>query len=100
MLTPTRKLVYLLWSVIAALLLGFIFGGFLLLRHANNIDQANTQLNGDNASLRRQIQEVKAASTPTPTSTPAPASVATPSPIPASKPAVVPTVSPKATPAQ
>ena len=96
MLTPSLKLVYMLWSVIAVLLIGFLVGGFLLLRHSGDIDEANTQLNGDNASLRRQLQEAKAAPTPVPTTPPAstPAAAANPTPTPS----VVPTVAPKSTP--
>ena len=71
-----NKLVYLLWAVIAVLIIGSAAGGFFLVRHANDVDQSNTQLMGNNDSLKRQVQELKA--TPVPTSAPTP--IATPAP--------------------
>ena len=82
---PSRKLVYLLWTVIAVLIIGAFIGGIMLMNRANALDQSNTLLTGDNDSLRRQLKEAKTV----PAATPSP--VATPTPTP------VPTVSPKAT---
>ena len=65
----SNKLIYLLWSVIGVLLIGAGLGVFILLRHAGAVDKSNTQLMGDNDSLKRQVQEARAA-IPSPTATP------------------------------
>ena len=82
------KVIALLWSVIIVLVLGGAAGLTMVVRHASDVDTANTQLTGDNDSLRRQLKEAKTIPTPTvePLPTPAPAT-----------PTVVPTASPKAT---
>ncbi len=85
----SRKLLYFLWAVIAILVIGGGIGGYFLVRHANDLDQANTELMGNNDSLKRQLEEAKA--TPAPTPTP----VATPAPSPTPTPGA--TISPKAT---
>lgn len=74
----SRKLIYLLWSVIVVLVLGFAVGGFIVVRHANQLDQANFELTGSNESLRRQLEQAKV--TPTPSSSPSPSPSASPSP--------------------
>ena len=83
-----RKLIYLLWTVIAALVVGLVIGGFIIIRHVNNLEQVNTNVGGDNDSLKRQVQQLKAAAaaTPTPTATP----LATPEPSAAPAPAPTP----------
>jgi hypothetical protein len=73
-----NKLIYLLWSVIAVLIVGAVLGGFVLIRHVHDVDQTNSRLMGDNDSLKRQVREAKA--TPTPTPTPVPAHAAAPKP--------------------
>jgi Tfp pilus assembly protein PilN len=85
-----NKLVYLLWGVIAVLIIGSTAGGFFLIRHASVTDQANANLMGDNDSLKRQIQQLKA--TPAPTSEPAP--IATPAATPVSSKTPVPSSNP------
>ena len=83
------KVIALLWTVIIILLIGGGVGVTMLVRHASDVDTTNTQLTGDNDSLRRQLKEAK--TTPTPTVAPLP----TPAPTPV--PTVAPTVAPKAT---
>jgi Tfp pilus assembly protein PilN len=73
-----RKLIYLLWSVIGVLVLGVLVGGFLLIHHADEVDQTNTFLTGDNLSLKNQVKQLKATPSPTPTPTATP--LATPEP--------------------
>ncbi|GAC1372465.1 MAG: hypothetical protein NVSMB39_6670 [Candidatus Saccharimonadales bacterium] len=86
------KIIALLWTVIIVLVLGGAVGGYMLLRHANDVDTANSQLTGDNDSLRRQLKEAK--TTPTPTVAPLP----TPNqPTPAPTSAAKATIAPKAT---
>jgi hypothetical protein len=81
-----RRVVYVLWTVITILILGGAVGGFLLVKHSNDLSDQNLSLNDDNASLRNQLNQAKAAlaatptPTPTPTATPAPAHTPTPSP--------------------
>lgn len=87
----SRKLIIMLWTVITVLVIGSAIAVYLLVRHANTIDTTNTQLTGDNDSLRRQLQQAKA--TPSPTPTPTPAAVASPTPTPLP----VATATPKAT---
>jgi hypothetical protein len=82
------NLIALLWTVIIVLLLGGAAGVTMLVRHANDVETTNTQLEGNNASLLRQLKEAK--TTPTPTVAPLP----TPAP---PTPTVAPTVAPKAT---
>jgi hypothetical protein len=83
------KLIALLWTVIIVLLVGGAAGVIMLVRHANDVETTNTQLEGNNASLLRQLKEAK--TTPTPTVAPLP----TPAPTPALT--TAPTVAPKAT---
>lgn len=85
------RIVVMLWAVIAVLVIGLGLGGYFLINHANSLEQTNTQLNGDNDSLRRQLLEAK--STPPPT----PAVVATPTPTPAATTAPKATATPKPT---
>lgn len=95
------KLISLLWTVIAILVVGGAIVVFMLARHASDLDAANSLLNGNNESLRRQLKEAK--TTPTPTVAPLP----TPNqstPVPTAKPKVTPKptatpVAPAATPA-
>jgi hypothetical protein len=82
------KVIALLWTVIIILLIGGGAGITMLVRHASDVDTSNTQLTGDNDSLRRQLKEAK--TTPTPTVEPLP----TPGP---ASPTVAPTPTPKAT---
>jgi hypothetical protein len=88
-----RKLIFMLWIVIAILVLGGGIGGYLLVRHANDIDQTNSELTGNNDSLKRQLQQAKATPTPSPT----PSALATPEPTASPSPTVTPkaTASPK-----
>jgi hypothetical protein len=88
-MNSNRKLIFLLWLVITVLIIGSAVGGYLLVRHTSDLDQANSDLSGANDSLRRQLQEAKAAPTPTPVPPP----LATPEPTPTPKA----TATPKAT---
>ncbi len=69
---PYRNLVFLLWCVIAVLIIGAGAGGYVLVRHASDLDQTNASLVGDNDSLKRQVQQARAALAATPTPTVAP----------------------------
>jgi hypothetical protein len=86
-----RKLIPLLWTVIIVLVIGASVGGYMLLQHANNVDQKNVEVGGNNDSLRRQLDQAKAqlAATPTPTPTP------TATPVPTITPKAVATPTPK-----
>ena len=90
------RIVVMLWAVIAVLVIGFGLGGYFLINHANSLEQTNTQLNGDNDSLRRQLLEAKAAPLPTPAVVATPTS-ATPTPAPAATTAPRATATPKPT---
>ena len=87
----------MLWTVIAVLIIGSSIGGYFLIRHASNLEQTNTQLNGDNDSLRRQLVGAKSLAVPTPSPVATPSSTPTPSVIPTATPKSTPT--PKTTPA-
>jgi flagellar basal body-associated protein FliL len=87
----SRKVIVLLWIVIAVLVIGGGIGGYLLFNHANSLDQTNTELSGNNDSLKRQLDQAKAQLAATPTPSP----VATPTPTPTPKAAVTPTPTPK-----
>ncbi len=89
----SRKIIALLWTVIAVLVIGGAIGGYLLFNHANNLDQTNSELSGNNDSLKRQLEQVKArlAATPAPTPSPLP----TPGPTATPKAVATPTPAPK-----
>lgn len=88
------KLIGLLWTVIIVLIIGAAAATIMLVRHSNDLDVTNSQLTGDNDSLRRQLKEAK--TSPTPTAVPLPTAVqSTPTPSPTATP--VPTATPKAT---
>jgi flagellar basal body-associated protein FliL len=91
----SRKLILLLWTVIAVLVVGGVVGGGLLVNKVEQLSLANLALNGDNASLKRQVVQAKAtpkpyapalpeaqanAATPTPTAAPVPAKTTVKSP--------------------
>ena len=84
----------LLWTVIAVLVIGAGIGGYMLFNHANDLEQKNVEVGGNNDSLRRQLDQAKAqlAATPTPTPTPA----VTPTPVPTATPKT--TITPAPTP--
>jgi len=81
-----RKVIYLLWVVITFLIAGTAIGGYLLVRHANDVDEVNVELTGSNDSLKRQLEQAKATPSPTPTPTP----LATPEPTPTPSPTPTP----------
>jgi uncharacterized membrane protein YdfJ with MMPL/SSD domain len=85
-----RRLAKFLWIVIAVILAAAAIGGFLMYRHASDLEQSNQNLTGDNQSLRRQLDQSKTTPTPTPTPEPTPAPTespsATPKPTPTAKP--------------
>lgn len=88
------KLIALLWTVIIVLVIGGTAATIMLVRHASDLEDANSQLTGNNDSLRRQLKEAK--TTPTPTAVPLPtATQATPTPTPTAAPTA--TVTPKPT---
>lgn len=84
-----RKLIGLLWIVIAVLLVGVVAITLMLLNHANQADKNANDLKGSNESYKRQVEQLRAERTakPTPTYTaiPSPPSAATPTPSPAAK---------------
>ncbi len=88
-----RKLIALLWTVIIVLLIGAGVGGYLLVRHVSDLDQTNTELGGNNDSLRRQLDQAKAQLAATPT--PAPTPIAPPTPVPTATPKPTATPVPK-----
>jgi len=89
-----RKVIYMLWAVITVLIVGSAIGGYLLVRHANDVDQTNLELTNSNDSLRRQLEKAQATPSPTPTASP----LATPEPSPTPTPAATPTPKPGTTP--
>jgi hypothetical protein len=60
-----RKLIYLLWTVIAALIVGGGIVGFMLIHKADDLGTTNDALNGDVSSLREQLRQAKASVSPT-----------------------------------
>jgi hypothetical protein len=65
-----KNLVTLLWTVIGVLVVGMIFITILLLNHASSVDQVNSSLKGNNDSLHKQLEQVRASSTPEPPALP------------------------------
>ena len=90
----SRKIIALLWTVIAVLVIGGVVGGYLLLNHSNSLDQTNSVLSGNNDSLKRQLEQAKDRLAATPTPTPSPL----PTPGPVVSPKVTPTLTPTPTP--
>ncbi len=64
------KLIALLWGVIVVILLGSGAAVYVLVHRANQLTMANSNLRGDNASLHRQVVQLReklvTPSTPTP----------------------------------
>jgi hypothetical protein len=85
-----QKLTFLLWIVIAVLVLGGGVALYMLVHKADDLQSQNDVLTGDNDSLKRQIVQLKS---PTPTVTPDPG----PSPTPTDTPTPVPTPTGKTT---
>jgi len=80
---PNRKVVFLLWTVIAVLVIGAATGGFLLVRKMDDLTQTNSDLSDSNDSLQRQLQDAKSATpspSPSPSASPSPTASASPSP--------------------
>jgi hypothetical protein len=83
---PNRKVIYMLWVVIAVLIIGAGIGGFLLVHKADELSQTNTELIGDNDSLRAQLRNAQTSPSPSveptasPSASPSPAVSATPTP--------------------
>jgi hypothetical protein len=91
---PNRKLIALLWTVIAALVVGGSIAFFMIIAKADELTRVNAELNENNEALRRQILEAREAAaspspsptvsatptpTPTPSAAPSPAASASPS---------------------
>ncbi|MDF2461382.1 MAG: hypothetical protein K0S68_785 [Candidatus Saccharibacteria bacterium] len=92
-----RKLITLLWTVIAALVIGGAIAFFMIVSKADELNRTNEELTENNESLRRQLLEAResagspspspsASATPTPTPTPAATATPTPSPSPTTSP--------------
>ncbi len=94
----TSKLVIVLWTAVAVLIAGIVAVALLLTGHIKDVEQTNSELNGNVDSLRRQLEQIKAAPTPTPTpeATATPTPTASPSPSPSVSPS--PTATPKSQP--
>lgn len=87
----SRKIVYLLWTVIAVLVVGGAVGGFLLAHKVDQLTTENAELSGNNESLRNQLLQAKA--TPPPSESPSPSG----SPAPTASPSPTPTATPSPT---
>lgn len=82
-----RKVIVLLWTVIAVLVVGGGIIGFMLVHKADELSDSNNDLNGNNLSLREQLRQAKASPSPSveplpvagnPTPTPSPSPTASP----------------------
>ncbi|HUD10911.1 MAG TPA: hypothetical protein VMS08_00750 [Candidatus Saccharimonadia bacterium] len=83
------KLIFLLWSVIAVLMVGVVIGGFLLVKKDDDLTTTNTNMQGDVESMQSQLKQAKATQ-PTPSAdtdglSPAPTNPAEDTPSPAAK---------------
>lgn len=69
---PNRKLILLLWIVVAVLVVGSAIGGFMLVHKADDLTSDNSSLSDDNARLRNQLQQtqMQASASPTPSQAP------------------------------
>ena len=59
-----NKIVHLLWAVIAVLVVGSTIAGVMLIGKVNDLTQTNASLNADIISLKEQVKEAKASTTP------------------------------------
>lgn len=94
----SRKLVMLLWSVIAVLVIGCGVGGYLLAHKVDQLSTDNTDLSDSNDSLRQALSsaraELSASPTPSPSATPKASASATPTPSASPSASATPTPSP------
>ena len=87
---PNRKLIILLWIVVAVLVVGSVIGGLMLVHKTDDLNSTNSSLSDDNAHLRSQLQNAQASASASPTpsltpdATPEPSASVTPAPNPAS----------------
>jgi hypothetical protein len=80
-----RSVIYLLWTVIASLIIGGVIAGYIVVHRADELNQSNTDLTNTNATLHRQLDEAQA-------------KLASPSPSPSASPTASPSASPSTTP--
>jgi hypothetical protein len=64
---PNRRIIMFQWIVIAALIVGSAVGGYMLIKKTNDTQDQLDQQNGDLISLRNQLKQ---ATSPTPTPSP------------------------------
>jgi hypothetical protein len=86
---PNRKVIYMLWTVIAVLIIGGAVVGYLLVHKADELSTTNAELNGNVGSLREQLRQAKQTG-----ATPSPTTSASPTPSPTLKSSASPTPSP------
>jgi len=94
MRSSNRNLIYLLWTVIAVLVVGGSIIGFMLIHKADELSGTNNDLTGDNASLREQLRQAKATPSPSPSPTPDYSASAAPTPSASPSPTPTPTATP------
>jgi cytoskeletal protein RodZ len=94
----SRKLVVLLWSVIAVLVIGGGIAGYLLAHKVDQLTLDNSDLVDSNASLRRQLHELQASASPSPSPSPSPSATSTPSTTVTPKASAAPSATPTPTP--
>jgi hypothetical protein len=78
----SRKLVPILWTVIAVLVIGGAVMAYLFVNKVNDLESSNSDLTNDVSDLRNQLQLAQASPSPSPTpsATPTPSPQATPTP--------------------
>jgi Tfp pilus assembly protein PilN len=61
-----RRLVLMLWTVVAVLVVGLLAGGFIFVHKDDELTRQNTALTQDNSRLISQVKEARAAQTNSP----------------------------------
>jgi len=87
---PNRKLIILLWIVVAVLVAGSAVGGIMLVHKTDDLNDTNSSLSDDNAHLRNQLQQAQTQASASPSPSLAPDAT----PEPSASPSVTPVPNP------
>ena len=83
---PSRKVIYMLWLVVAVLVAGACVGGIMLVSKADSLTRSNLGYQHKIKSLTTEVHQAQFAAQATPTPTPS----VSPTPSPSAMPAVSP----------